>query len=204
MPINGPLDGQVDGQLTAEFRIPAYAQDMLYVVTEDSAAQARDKQGLFSLDTAPDGPLRLAWGAPAGPLLAIWEPAPDPLKLRWNGRVKIGGFIERLHAREVGGLEVIIVEVVGGPFAADYVGLPSLDDMRRGVFARPPNTEPLGTDQAYPFIILAESNMAALAQDALVSGLSVDAYGSLASEAGRWHEVVGLPLLLDTLTLLAP
>jgi hypothetical protein len=194
----------IDGQLTADLRLPAYARDMLYVVTENASAQTRGKNGLFSLDVAPDGSLRLAWGAPNGPMLAIWEAIPQSLKLDWDGRVRIGGFIERLHALEVGGLEVIVIEVVGGPFAADYVGLPSLDDMRRGVFARPPDVEPLGKDQVYPFIVLAESNMAALAQDALVSGLSVDAYGALASDEGRWHEVVGLPLLLDRLTLLAP
>jgi hypothetical protein len=194
----------IDGQLSADFRIPAYAQDMLYVVTANISAQTRGKNGLFSLGAAPDGSLWLAWGAPNGPMLAIWEDVPASLKLKWDGRVRIGGFVERLHALEVGGLEVIVIEVVGGPFAADYVGLPSLDDMRRGVFARPPDAESLGRDQAYPFIILAESNMAALAQDALVSGLGVDAYGALANDEGRWHEVVGLPLLLDRLTLLAP
>ena len=52
--------------------------------------------------------------------------------------------------------------------------------------------------------MLAESNLAALAQDALVSGLAVDAYTALANDANGWHEIVGLPLLLDTLTLLAP
>ena len=191
-------------QLSTEFRIPVYAQDMLYVVSGDHSVQTTGKQGQFALDTEPDEMLTLAWGTPDGPTLALWEEVPKSLKLGWDGRVCIGGFIERLHAREVGGLEVVVIEVVGGPFASDYIGLPSLDDMRRGIFARSPDAEPVGDEHVYPFIVLAESNLAALAQDALVSGLSVDAYGVLADDDGQWHELVGLPLLLDSLTLLAP
>ncbi len=148
--------------------------------------------------------MRITWGAADGPTLAFWDNTADWLNLRWDGRVKVGGFVERLHAREGGGRELVIAEVVGGPFAADHVGLPSLDDMRNGIFARPSEVEPLDGDQAYPFVILADSNLATLVQDALVSGLAVDVYGVLASEAGGWHEIVGLPLLMDSLTLLAP
>ncbi len=193
----------VEGQLSDDFRIPAYAQDMLFIVSGANTVQARGKNGTFPLDVPSDGPLHLTWGA-GGPILAVWSAVPERLHFDWDGRVKVGGFIERLHAREVGGLELVVAEVVGGPLAVDHVGLPSLGDMRNGIFSRPSDAEPLGRDQAYPFIALAESNLASLVQDALISGLAVDAYGSLASEAGRWHEVVGLPLLLETLTLLAP
>jgi hypothetical protein len=191
------------GQLTDEFRIPTYAQDMLFIVTGEGSSQAQGKQGKYTLDSAPQETVRLTWGASDGPALAYWSETEWPTA-RWDGRVKIGGFVERLHARELGGLEVVIIEVVGGLLPANHVGLPSLNDMRNGIFARPSDSEPFGTDQSYPFVILAESNLSGIAQDALVSGLAVDAYGSLASEAGRWHELVGLPLLLDSLTLLAP
>ncbi len=193
-----------EGQLSSDFRIPSYAQDMLYLVSAGTATQVEGGHGHFSLEAAPEFPLRLVWGGPNGPIVAVWQSIPDPTKLDWDGRVRIGGFIERLHARELGGLEIVIAEVVGGSFPVDHVGLPSLDEMRRGIYARPSDKEPLDQDQSYPFIILAESNLASLVQDALISGIAVDAYGALASEAGRWHEVVGLPLLLDTLTLLAP
>lgn len=196
-----------DGQLTGQYRIPAYAQAMLCLVPEGGkGSQVQGQRGSFTLDTSPPstGPLRLVWGSAAGPILAVWDRLPDDLRLDWDGRVKVGGFVERLHAREVGGLEVVIAEVVGGPLPADHVGLPSLGDMRHGLYARTSDDEPLYKDQVYPFVILAENNLASLAQDALVSGLAVDAYGSLASDENRWHEVVGLPLLLDMLTLLAP
>src|SRR5687768_6426404 len=191
----------VEGYLTEDFTIPRYAQDMLYIASGERSAQASGKHGSFRLDLT--GETRITWGA-GGPTLAMWENAPVEASLRWDGRVKVGGFVERFHGLEVGGLEILIAEVVGGPFSVDHVGLPSLADMHRGIFARPYDAEPLGRDQSYPFIILAESNLAALAQDAMVSGLAVDAYGTLASDEGRWHEVVGLPLLLDRLTILAP
>ncbi len=192
-----------EGQLSESFAIPAYAQDMLYLVCDDNAVQTRGKYGKFKLDAAPPGPLSVTWGA-GGPTLVVWSHPPEAARLQWDGRVKVGGFIERFHGLEVGGVEVVIAEVVGGPFPINHVGLPSLDDMHNGIFARLSDAEPLGRDQSYPFIILAESNLAALAQDALVSGFAVDACGSLADDAGRWQEVVGLPLLLDTLTILAP
>jgi hypothetical protein len=191
----------VEGQLTEDFAIPIYARDMLYVVAGAQSAQASGKHGKFRLELT--GEVRIAWGD-GGPTLAVWKHAPAEPTLRWDGRVKVGGFVERFHGLEVGGLEIVIAEVVGGSFPVDHVGLPSLEDMRSGVFARPSDSEPLDRDHAYPFIILAESNLAALVQDAMVSGLAVDAYGSLASDEGRWHEVVGLPLLLDKLTILAP
>jgi hypothetical protein len=193
----------VEGQLTKTFTIPGYAQDMLYLVTDNGSAPTQGKYGKFSLNAPPTGSIRLTWGTASGPILVCWENV-DELQLQWDGHINVGGFIERLHAHEVGGLELIIVEVIGGAFPVGHRGLASLEDMRAGIFARPADTEPIGSGQAYPFVVLAESNLAALAQDALVSGLGVDAYGSLASEASRWHEVVGLPLLLDTLTLLAP
>ncbi|MEP7289232.1 MAG: hypothetical protein ABI947_26065 [Chloroflexota bacterium] len=195
--------GTLNGQIADDFRIPNYAQNMLYVLTETEAVQAQGKQGTFALHAPSEGLVRLVWGTPDGPPLAFWENS-ERHNLQWDGRVKVGGFVERLHALEVGGIEVVIIEVIGGVFSADHVGLPSLNDMRHGVFARPSDSEPLGDRQAYPLIILAESNLAGLAQDALVSGLAVDAYGSLANEASSWHELVGLPLLLDSLTLLAP
>jgi hypothetical protein len=191
------------GKLTSKYRIPPYAQEMLYLVTSDRFTPVQGPQG--NLDTfSVNGLARLNWGTPKGPTLVFWDSVASSSDLHWDGHVKIGGFIERLHALEVGGLEVVIAEVVGGPVALDNGGLPSLDDMRQGVFARPSDIEPLDKDRVYPFIILAESNLAALAQDALVSGIAVDAHGSLADEGGKWHETVGLPLLLESLTLLAP
>lgn len=196
--------GSSIGQLSDSYSIPAYARNMLYVVIGGGhALKVSGKQGRFHPAPVTGGTARIAWGTAEGPILAQWEKV-GGANLQWEGRVKVGGFIERLHSCEVGGLEIVIAEVVGGPFPTDHVALPSLSDMRRGIFSRPSDAEPLAKDQVYPFIILADSNFAAFAQDAFVSGIAVDAYGVLAEDEAQWHEVVGLPLLLDMLTLLAP
>jgi hypothetical protein len=160
------------------------------------------KQGEFTLAAPLTAPVALRWGTAHGPTLTLLPvPPAGSRSLGWQGQVIVGGFIDRIHACEIGGLEVAIVEVVGGAFAAGHTALPSLTDMRGGVFARPSNAEPHTSGDSFPLIALAESSVAALAQDALVSGLAVDAYGRLADEAGGWHEALGLPLLLEALTL---
>src|SRR5262245_33703371 len=115
------------GKLTDKYRLPEYAQDMCFIVTEAGAMQTQNANGDFNLEQEPVSPVRLTWGSADGPTLAYWTHAPQSLQLGWDGRIKVGGFIERLHARELGGLEFVVAEVVGGCFPSGYVGLPSLN-----------------------------------------------------------------------------
>src|SRR5260221_8322742 len=137
----------IAGKLTDKFRLPEYAQAMCYIVTAVGTVQAHGPHGNFTLENELDSPVSLKWATPDGPTLAHWAQVPSPHQLNWDGRIKVGGFIERLHARELGGLEVVIAEIVGGCFPVDYKGLPSLDDMRNGIFARPAESEPLAKDK---------------------------------------------------------
>src|SRR5689334_14514122 len=101
-------------QLTnTDYPLPAYAQDMLYLVTDDQTVQAGGERGDFNLSKS-NGDVRLTWGSANGPILTIWEELGKG-QLDWDGQVTVGGFIERLHAHEIGGLEVVVIEVVGGP-----------------------------------------------------------------------------------------
>src|SRR5271166_6320022 len=98
-------------QLTEKFTIPGYAQDMLYVVSADGSAPTQGPKGQFSLPASPSGLLRIVWGTADGPTLAVWKVEPEHTNLRWDGSVKVGGFVERLHARKIAGLEFVIIEV---------------------------------------------------------------------------------------------
>lgn len=194
----------MSGRIAGRWRIPAYAQDMLYIVSGESRAQLQGTDGQFVLEGELSDVLRITWAWwRVGPTLVHWPLPLETDDLEWDGRVKVGGFVQRLHAREIGGMEIVIAEIVGGAFEASYGDLPSLEDMKGGIFARPADSEPLGTGQTYPFILNAESNFAALAQDALVSGLAVDAVGILADDDTGWQQVCGLPLLMESLTMLA-
>lgn len=166
------------------WRVPAYAQDRFVIRTD--------------IDF-----VNLHWLDVNGPVLVYWEPPARGESINWDGTVSVGGFIERLHARRIAGVDFIVAEVVGGAFPADYTNLPTMADMSAGIFARPPDIGPADVGQMYPFIFEADSHFAALAQDALVSRLAVDVIGHFAPDEDRWHEVCGLPLIADTLTLLS-
>jgi len=164
--------------------VPQYAQPLLIVESDVDFVYVR-------------------WCAHNGPVLTYQDQPGENEALPWNGQVIVGGFVERLHARRLADVDFLIAEVVGGAFPQTYRNLPTLDDMKNGLYARPADAEPFEDNRAFPFIIEADSHFAAIAQDALVSGLAVDAVGRLAKQADRWHEICGLPLILESLTLLA-
>jgi hypothetical protein len=186
--------------------IPLYAQGMLWVRCGEQAVQASGPHGAFTLETVQDD-MVLAWGVTEGPLLARWtiaEPG-DPIILNWAGSVGVGGFVDRLHILDTRGLEIVVAEIEGNLLPADYHRLPTLADMRRGLFRRSdepalPNSDPA----VYTFLALADAVHAEYLHHAMVSGLAVDCFATLGPQDGRWHEIVGLPLLLDSISLLAP
>src|SRR5579859_4295643 len=143
--------------LSSAYQIPRYAQDLLFLVCGSQVTQIKGVHGDYALDKAafPIERVELHWAHSDGPILVCWENLESWSDLDWTGQIKVGGFVERLHGRDIGDLEVVIAEVVGGPLPGDHVGLPSLEDMRSGVFARSSDREPLKQDQVYPFIILA-------------------------------------------------
>src|SRR5260221_12171321 len=79
------------GQLTRQFQIPDFAQDMLFVVTDSGSAQTQGEQGYFDLKVPADGNVRLHWAAANGPILASWDNVTAWSGLNWDGHVKIGG-----------------------------------------------------------------------------------------------------------------
>jgi hypothetical protein len=201
----------ITGDLVAEesgWRIPTYAQDMLWMQQGAHAAQTSGPRGAFSLDVPGDGtePMTLVWGTAGGPPLTVWY-RPDteaPFTVGWQGVVCVGGFVERLHVLEMHDLELIVVEIEGGLLPPQYRRLPTLVQMRGAPFARQEDAHPITPDAAYTFIMEADSIYAEYLHHAMVSELAVDCFGTLGPQKGRWHEIVGLPLLLDTVSLLAP
>lgn len=161
-------------------RLPAYAEGMIH---ESTFADH----------------FVLRWGNDEGPILAVWA---EQKNATWNGTIHIGGFVERLHALELGGMELIIAEIVGGAFPANKHILATLDEMKQGIFSHPAEDEPIGERMVYPFVLEPESNLAGFVQDALVSGIAVDAVGRLADDKRGLQALTGLPLLLESLSLL--
>ncbi len=197
----------LEGTLVAEdapWRIPPYAREMLWVQQGDQAVQAHGERGTFALASYSD-PIALVWGAPGGPPLAIWPPPDAPFVLGWDGTVQIGGFVERLHMQESHRLELVIAEIDGAPLAHTYRRLPTLADMRAAPFRRLPEPD-LASETRHTYCVLApvESVLADYLHHAMVSELAVNCFTALGPQEGEWHALVGMPLLLESLTLLAP
>jgi hypothetical protein len=161
-------------------RLPAYAEGMLHT-------------GKFAEHIV------LRWGNDNGPILGVWAAGQTPA---WNGTIHVGGFVERLHALELGGVELVIAEIVGGAFPTVQTALATLDEMKQGIFSHPNDAEPIGEHLVYPFVLDPESHFAGLLQDALVAGLAVDAVGRLADDKQGLQVLTGLPLVMEALTLL--
>lgn len=164
-----------DKRETHTIMLPGYAEGMIH-------------EGEF------EGQAVIRWGGAEGPLLGY--------AATWDGAVRVGGFVERIHALDLDGTDLLFLEVIGGIFPADTLALPTLDDMKAGRYSRPATLEPLGADFSYFFATTTESDIASLAQDALVSGLSVDVVGRLADDDQNLHELCGLPLVPVSLSLL--
>ncbi|MBN2471321.1 MAG: hypothetical protein JXN59_11395 [Anaerolineae bacterium] len=170
--------------------------------------RAEGPRGAFALDVpgGKDDALRLEWGAAGGPILAVWAaPGPGTWVAGWQGAVGVGGFVERLHVLEAHDLELVIAEVVGGLLPPGYQRVPTLADMRQAPFTRTTeDSQPLSPECTYTFLAMAESIHAEYLHHAMVSELAVDCFAALGPQAGGWHAVVGLPLLLESVSLLAP
>jgi hypothetical protein len=186
------------------WQIPAYAQNTLWVQAGESVVQASGPRGAFALDDT-GGEIALAWGTANGPALARWPHMPAGDVLGWTGSVGIGGFVERLHIFESHGLEVVVAEIEGNALPAVYRRVPTLADYQVGNLQRRADTD-IGATRAFTYttLALADSVFAEYLHHAMVSELAVDCFATLGPQEGRWYEIMGLPLLIEALSLLAP
>ncbi|MBI5958884.1 MAG: hypothetical protein HY866_09130 [Chloroflexi bacterium] len=184
-----------------KWQIPVYAQEMLWVQSGDHTAQVSGARGAFSLEK-PGETLSLLWGTADGPPLVAWS---SPSVISWQGEAAVAGFVERLHALQIRGLEVVVAEIEGDALPPGYSRLPSLDQMRNSVFSRHETAESTFQRQfTYTLITMADSIYAEYLHHAMVSELAVDCFAVLGPQDGRWHEITGLPLLVQSISLLAP
>lgn len=203
----------ITGYLVAEeslWRIPAYAQDLLWVQLDDHAERTNGARGQFQLNVPGEisSALFVVWGTAGGPPLTIWH-KPDleaPFVVGWQGSVGVGGFVERLHVLEVQqDLELVIAEIEGSLLPSDYRRLPTLTQMQQMPFRRLVDEDQASPGSfTYTFLAMADSIYAEYLHHAMVSELAVNCFATLGPQDAYWHEIVGLPLLLDSVSLLAP
>jgi hypothetical protein len=88
------MNDELSNQLSSQWRIPTYAQDKLWVATEDEAIKVSGENGLFTLQSPADF-VTIRWGAEDGTSLAQLKWRSDSLD--WTGFVRMGGLVESMH-----------------------------------------------------------------------------------------------------------
>jgi hypothetical protein len=92
----------------------------------------------------------------------------------------------------------MVIEMTGGVLPFGTPRLPSLEDLRR----RPYESSPTFLEDSpawYALIAMLDDPFLDFMHHALVNGQAVDCYAHLAEEG--YEQIVGLPLMLDALTL---
>lgn len=217
-----------------DFRLPAWAQDRLWIALWDrdqgperalACAAATGPRGAFCLNLdadaqamlsltgyrpAPQHVVSVGWGEARDPLLvnlpwpADWA-ARKRLDLNWDGQVTLIGHVEQIHYQETGGLLLAALELSGYAAPITYRRLPPLPAAgadRHGLDAdRRLDDAP---EQVAYVLLDAESPLATVALDALVSSLRVVCVAGLGPQEGAWHAIVTPPLLLEALSIVGP
>lgn len=198
------MNDELTGQLTGGgFVLPAYLRGALWLVTDADTVALAGPGGLFAL-TAPARALTLHLGGETGAALArlTWEPD----ALGWDGRVAVGGTVETVTLREVNGVPLSVLGVVGRPLARGVSPVP-LPATRTDPDALPPAFDEgliADVDEGfYTYLLPEDSAFAPLAETALLNRTRVWLDGRVAQDAEGWAAAVALPLVLEGLTLFA-
>lgn len=183
-------------QLQYKIHAPNYARNMLWLTGEGDLAKL-DKQGTVDLPNQ-ESPLTLRWGHPQGSPLAAWSKA--PLTFTWEGLVHVWGHFNTAHLVTVADLDLMILELNGNVMPT-APRLPSLEQLRSGPHLSD-NSIPAESQTAwYAFAVPLDSPLTDFAYQSLVNGNAIECYGALAEPNIGLHKVVGMPFVLESVTL---
>ncbi len=199
------MNDQLNGQLTTDWRIPAYARDLLWLESESETVKAEGAQGMFTLSD-PAAVLTLRWGGAEGPALRQLRWRADALD--WDGEVQIGGYIDALHITEIDDLPAAIslLQIGGQPLKPGIAAYPARSARTQVPYPVPSFFDGIADDvpeTITTWLALEDSPVLILAQDALVSKLRVYCFGRLAEQDAGWHDLFALPIALTGMTIFA-
>lgn len=183
--------------------LPDYASDMLWLTGKNGQAIHIQPDGQFEAIQSDE--IALRWGHPEGATLALWHvEGESPSLLDWDGVVALGGFVDRTHVVAFNGIGIMVVELLGGAYAHSAASFPNLDTLRTGPFHRDEDRRPSSDRLWYSLLLDIETPFADFMHHALINGNAIDCTAVLGEAEAGWHHLTGLPLLLESLTLLAP
>ncbi|GAB4515782.1 MAG: hypothetical protein OHK0046_19740 [Anaerolineae bacterium] len=200
------MNDETSGLLTANWTIPAYAREALWLETETDLVQVEGPQGVFRLN-APAQELTLRWYGEDGPALARLPWRAD--SLGWDGRITLGGYLDAIHINQLPGLEMAVDVLSLGGHPLQPGTSPYLNSKQR---ARVPYAQPdfhaalvsSIPESATTWLVAEDSSLAAAAQDALMNNVRLYLFGRLADDESGWGDHFALPILLEAVTLFTP
>lgn len=202
------METQQHGELAqTNWKIPDYAQALLWVEGDFNGVRIAGETGAFVLDESPEY-VTVRWGGGEGAALArlAWQ---GKETLGWDGGVRVGGYIDAVHITEIPGLEspVMCFFVGGQPLKQDFSPYPTAakrgdtpylaPDFYTGLAAEVPESTSC-------WLVSAESLLADTVREAMSNSLRLYLFGHLAAESGGWHRLFALPVLLESVTVFAP
>lgn len=202
------MNDELSAQLAAKsWRIPDYVNGALWIEGDGETVRAEGPAGLFTLKS-PSAWINVRWGSANGAVLARLRWQADCLN--WNGRVRLGGYIDALHLSQLGtgGDEYYGVVFFGGqPLKPETSLYPTTGQRTRSVYAPPDFYKLIDSDvpeTTSTWIASDDSPLLTMAQDAMFNKARVVFTGRLTTSAEHWERVLALPLMLETITLFAP
>jgi hypothetical protein len=179
-------------------KLPDYAREMLWLTGKTFQMQVPNTATIDLSKFTGELPLVLRWGTADGSPLQRWQAMTQ--YMNWQGEVAIGGFVEAVHLLVKGHLELMVMEVRGNTLDPDAIRLPSMADLRNAPFERTLFAEEDAFNW-YAFLLPLDSPLSDFAHYALVNGQAVDCYGCFAEQVTGFQEVVGMPLVLESITI---
>ena len=190
-------------QLTSDWRIPSYAQSMIWAKNAVDAAPTTGEEGTVTLGI-DKSPITLHWGNAQGPAFTQLKWQPDDL--HWDGSIRIGGMVDAVHLSAFAGLDetIAVVHIGGQPLLPDTAPFARADQRQNMPYAEPEWLEGIDNEVDFGYttwLVGEESPLYAIVYDALSSKLPIHAYGLLPSVTQGWHQHVALPILLQAITV---
>ncbi|NJL94665.1 MAG: hypothetical protein HC915_13550 [Anaerolineae bacterium] len=181
------------------FLLPSYTHDMLWLTAGEELRHKLTPSGVTITRLSEEmPPFTLRWGHPGGSPLMQWSSTSG--QLMWDGRLRMVGRVDSLHILAED--ELMIMEISGYLRDAQQPRLPSLQTLQTRLFqASPMVIEPEGDPAWYAFLMPLDSPLSDLAQQAFFNETSLECWGSLAHEAPGFHHLVGMPFILESLTV---
>ncbi len=177
---------------------PTYALDMLWWVADDFQHMVELSQGELSIPPAIQN-LRLCWGTPQGSPMQTWQNLPE--ELAWNGAVAVHGHVESAHITSWQGEEWLVIELSGRLLPSTWRMLPRLLDLQSAPYQPRISIDLAETLHWYAFLMPLDSPFIDFVHHALINGYAVECYGGLAGQKSQLQNLLGLPLVLDQMTL---